>query len=312
MGEGRVASAKVWWPTRVVGGVFAALAYLGAFCVFFVGFATVQMLVHPFNHSDRRLSWMWQAMRDNSPLPAVLCAGVVLFFALDAYLAKRSHAFRAERERFGTSKLFLFGTLAVSLIIMLFWMTDGRYMSPTMWWLPDLAKRAWALLPAALVLGILFGLAGRYGPKWFWWLSFIPPAAALVAGLALAHRIGAATSVFETQLPVAWPTVGLTLEVLAVLVLAAVLLALLEKRTLGEVRRSAELLLVGLWFVAVAVQGTTVAFFQDCLCRMIGPAEVERAAVLGVLGVFTVALVVRALVYARRMRDERSRVASPD
>jgi hypothetical protein len=308
----READARVslTWKTRAVGGLLAALTYIGAFGVFFVGFATVQMLVHPFNHSRHQLSWIWETMRDNSPLPVVLCAGVVLLFALDVYLAKRSGTLRAGRERFGASRLFLFGTLAVFLTTTLFWMTDARYMPPRLWGSPDLVQMTWALLPAALTCGILFGLAARYGPSWFWWLTFAAPAAALAAGVALARAVARASGAYAMELPVAWPTIGLTLGALAVLVLLVGVAGFLEKRTLGELRRSAELLLVGLWLIAVAVQYMTVALFQDCLCRMSGPPEVERAAVLGVLGVFGVALVLRVLLHARQIRERRSRVAS--
>lgn len=278
------ASSRSPTGRSLASGVLAGAQLTGVFVLLLLGFETLQVLVHPFNHIPEGPGPFGDLFRDGSRMVWLLPACFVSLAALERVL--RSSAAAPDRP---PGRVLLGLALALLLVAhALGWATAG----------PRLVARRPEMLVygAVLPIGLVLGLAAHGIARRRAWLAFVAPGVVLgLAGVLVAwlHRagfpVGLAFWANDLVLPV-W------------LVLAVAVTAVVERRALGASSWTGALALLALWIAAVHAQLLVMARVTYCLCTLARPQDVRAPVALGVLWI--VAVVVRLGVW-RHSRDRR-------
>ena len=286
--------------------------YVLAFMFLMGGLQLVVLAVHQFNHATGLPRfWVSQAMHDMSPVPSVVAAVVVAFFAFDNVLRRKQSIDLDKKPRSSLTALFYVGTSIVLVFHVLFWLTDGdawfelAYTESSTYGESAAFRLASMIaLPVCLALALAAGVAKRFAFRRARWLRFVMPVAYVATIPVLAHLL---YDQADMEFPPVFPFIGPVAAGVLMLGGVAALVAWYDRRT-GASRRSAgDLMWYGLWALGVGANLILILPFL-CLCTVLDAPQPQRTQIAGTLGVFALAVTIRFAVHwwLCRKRDDSS------
>lgn len=276
----------------VSGAMLDIASHVFLFCFFYFSLMVLFELVHALGHSDARHSLIRILFDDNigdthgNHLFSLLnwipswysttpfCV-VILLFACFAPASLRRRTSNSTPP-FSGSRLFLYGSATVAILLGLFWAVQrpGYY--------GYLYSGVSMILIGTLALGAVAGFVVKKRQRWSLWGALTPPLLCMLPFVGVALWIAAESEWQTSSFPDAWPLSSYML--LHVLIGGGIGMGLVywERAATGRINRSLRLIESYCWFlVGLMAYGTLLPFHH--LCLVMGPNRIQDIACILIL-----------------------------